>query len=131
MGGAKVIPDLTSNGWEQYDAASLGLEQGAYFSYRIVAVPAGEGSELTYGDPRPAVVVEATVVAVVAGGWVVVTGAAVVVGATVVVVEVVLVVVVGDGLTTAEVVDIGLIPVEFQAATRNSWSRAGSRSVTV
>lgn len=60
VGGAKVIPDLTSNGWEQYDVASLGLEQGAYFSYRIVAVPAGEGSELTYGDPRPAVVVEAT-----------------------------------------------------------------------
>jgi hypothetical protein len=77
---------------------------------------------------------------VVVGATVVVAGAAVVVGATVVVVavvvvvvvvEVVLVVVVGDGLTTAEVVDIGLIPVEFQAATRNSCSRAGSRSVTV
>ena len=57
----------------------------------------------------------------------------VVVGATVVDVGVVVVVVVvgADGLTTAEVVDIGLIPVEFQAATRNSWSRAESRPVTV
>ena len=83
-------------------------------------------------DGATVVVAGTTVVPVgVAGGWVVVAGAAVVVGATVVVVEVVLVVVVGDGLTTAEVVDIGLIPVEFQAATRNSCSRAGSRSVTV
>ena len=81
-----------------------------------------------------AVVLGATVVVVttgtaVAAGTVVVAGAAVVVGATVV--GVVVVVVGADGLTTAEVVDIGLIPVEFQAATRNSWSRAESRPVTV
>ena len=81
-----------------------------------------------------AVVGGATVVVVttgtaVAAGTVVVAGAAVVVGATVV--GVVVVVVGADGLTTAEVVDIGLIPVEFQAATRNSWSRAESRPVTV
>lgn len=83
-----------------------------------------------------AVVLGATVVVVttgtaVAAGTVVVAGAAVVVGATVVGVVVVVVVVGADGLTTAEVVDIGLIPVEFQAATRNSWSRAESRPVTV
>jgi hypothetical protein len=59
---------------------------------------------------------------VVVGATVVVVAVVVVVVVVVVVevVEVVLVVVVGDGLTTAEVVDIGLIPVEFQAATRNS-----------
>ena len=74
------------------------------------------------GDATMVVVNGATVVADGLVVVVVVDGAMVV--AVVVVdgamVVVVLVVAVGDGLTTVEVVDIGLIPVEFQAATRNS-----------
>ena len=97
-----------------------------------VVVGVVDGATAVVVDGTAVVAAGATVVpVVVAGGRVVVAGAAVVVDATVVVVEVVLVVVVGDGLTTAEVGDIGLIPVEFQAATRNSWSSVESRPVTV
>ena|GEM_PF-5629230 len=59
VGGSKVIPGFDDPAWAEYDTESLGLTDGAYFSYQVIALPEGHSGEYTYGNPQAAVVVEA------------------------------------------------------------------------
>lgn len=58
--GSKVSPQFDDPGWKSYDTGSLGLSDGAYFSYRILRMPSDGDAEFVGGDTQPTMVIEAT-----------------------------------------------------------------------